>query len=65
MLKGYFKFKYMTLYFFPKNLHLNFLTKRAARTLHVQPKLVIFTNLRGKNAKIVFGWHILPNSIIF
>ena len=44
MLKGYFKFKYMTLYFFKKKLYLNFLTKRVARALHDQLKLMFTKN---------------------
>ena len=45
MLNSYFKFKYITLYFFPKKkkkLHLFFLTKMVARALHVYSKLVVY-----------------------
>ena len=49
MLNSYFKFKYITLYFFSttKKLHLNFLTKMAAHALQVYSKLVVYKNSKS------------------
>ena len=47
MLNSYFKFKYMTLYFFQKNKKITsyFLTKSAACALHMQPKQKVWAGI--------------------